>query len=112
MARPETPWMSEITLDSFRCVFEQFFHSLHLRGAGLGHGAAVAGMGPQPADVFGGHEAGGQAAPLGDLRYLHRILLVGFGPPGQRLDLRGVIQHAVQALALEQEVDRLPVVAG
>ena len=68
MARPETPWMSEITLDSFRCASSSSFSTrcfsavrAWVRCGGSGCGCAAGGC-------LRGHEAGGQAAPLGDLR--------------------------------------------
>jgi hypothetical protein len=73
ISRPETPWMLMITLDSFRCVFEQLLAPGHLGGAGLDQVPAVAGMGAQPPDVLGGHEAARQAAALGDLRQPGRV---------------------------------------
>jgi hypothetical protein len=76
MARPETPWMPEITLDSFRCVLQQLLHPLLLGGAGLGQVPPVAGVGAQPADLLGGHEAAWQRAPLGDLRQPDGVQLV------------------------------------
>jgi hypothetical protein len=93
-------------------VFQQLLAPLLLRGAGLDQVPAVAGMSAQPPDVLRRHEAARQLPALGDLRQPHRVQLVGLRPPGQRLDLRGVIQHAVKPLALQQEVHRLPVVPG
>jgi len=93
-------------------VFEQLLAAGLPGRAGLDQVPAVAGMGAQPPDVFGGHEAARQGAPPGDLRQPDRVQLVRLGPPGQRLDLRGVIQHALEALPLQQEVHRLPVIAG
>src|SRR5258707_3107705 len=49
------------------------------------------------------------SAPLRDLRQPGGVPLVGPGPPAQPLDLRGVVQHAVQAPGLQQGVHRLPV---
>ena len=64
----------------------------------------------QPADLLRRRERPGQAALLGDLRQPGGVQLVGLGPPGQRLDLRRLVQGAVEALPLEQEVHRLPVI--
>jgi hypothetical protein len=69
MARPETPWMAGDHRRQLEVgVFEQLFDPLLFGGAGLGEVAAVAGVGAQRADRRRGHEAGGQAAALGDPR--------------------------------------------
>src|SRR6516165_1489795 len=113
MSRPDTPWMSEITEDSFRCPSSRSFpRPLLFGGAGLGEVTAVAGVGAEPADRLGRHEAGADHAPLGDLGEPDRVGPVGFGPARQRLDLPGVIQLAVQPLRFQQEEHRLPVVTG
>ena len=93
MSRPDTPWMSVITLDSLRWASSSSFsHPCLLSGAGLGQVPPVPGMGAQPPDLLRRHEAGRQRPALGDLRQPHRVQLVGLGRPGQRLDLRGMIQ--------------------
>ena len=93
-------------------VFEQFLHPLLLGGAGLGEVTAVPGVGAQPADRLGRHEAGGDHPPLGDPGEPDRVGPVGLRPAGQGLDLRGVIQVAVEPAGFEQEEHRLPVVAS
>jgi len=105
--------MSEITEDSFRCPSSRSFpRPLLFGGAGLGEVTAVAGVGAEPADRLGRHEAGADHAPLGDLGEPDRVGPVGFRPARQRLDLPGVIQLAVQPLRFQQEEHRLPVVTG
>jgi hypothetical protein len=49
MARPETPWMSLITDDSFRAVLQQLLAPLLLRGPHLDQLPPVTGMRAQPA---------------------------------------------------------------
>jgi hypothetical protein len=68
--------MSEITLESFRCVLQQLLRPLLLGGASLGQVPPVADVGAQPADLFRGHEAARQRAPLGDLRQPDGVQLV------------------------------------
>ena len=78
-------------------VFEQFLCSLLLGGAGLGEVAAVPGVGAEPADRLGRDEAGGDHAPLYDLGEPDRVGPVRLGPAWQCLDLRGVVQLAVES---------------
>ena len=95
MARPETPWMSLITPDSFRCASSSSFSAaLLFRGPGLGQLAPVAGMGAQPPDVLRRHERAGQRPALGDPGQPDRVQLVALRPPGQRLDLRRLVEQA------------------
>ena len=104
--------MSLITDDSFRCVLQQLPGPLLLRGPRLGQPPAVAGMGPQPADVFRRHERPGHRPSLGHLRQPHRVQLAGLRPPGLRFNLGRLVEHAVKALLLQQEEHRLPVITG
>ena len=77
-------------------IFQQFLDPLLLGGAGLGEVTAVPGVGAQPADRLGRDEAGGDHAPLHDFGEPDRVGPIGLGPAGQRLDLRGVIELAVE----------------
>ena len=64
MSRPETPWMSVITLDSFRCASSSSFSArCYLGGAGLGQVPPVAGVGAQPADRPPGARSWRAASP-------------------------------------------------
>ncbi len=72
---------------------------------------AVAGQRAQPADRFRRHETGRDHAPLGDLGQPHAVGPVGLRPAGQRLDLFGVHQLAVEPPPQPEE-RRLPVIAG
>jgi hypothetical protein len=90
----------------------QFFHPLLFGGAGLGEMAAVAGVGAQAPDRLGRDKAGADHAPLNDLGEPDRVGPVRLRPAWQRLDLRGVVQLAVEPAGFEQEEHRLPVVAG
>ena len=93
-------------------VFQQFLHPLLLGGAGLGEVAAVAGVGAEPADRLGRHETGGDHPPLGDLGEPDGVGPVGFRPAGQGLDLRGVVQIAIEPARFQHEEHRFPVVTG
>ena len=93
-------------------VLQQLLAARFLGGAGLDQPPAVAGVGAEPADVLRRHEAARQRALLGDPGQPCGVQPVGLRPPGQRLDLRRLVEQAVQALPLQQEVHRLPVVAG
>ncbi len=70
----------------------------------------VAGQRTQPSDLLRRHETARDHAPLGDLGQPHAVGSIRLRPAGQRLDLLGVQQVAVEPLGLQPEERRLPVI--
>ena len=93
-------------------ILQQLLQPLIVPGALLGQVSPQPGVVPQPPDLSGGHEAGPQHAPLGQLRQPDRIQPVGLGPARNVLDLPGVDQLHAQAPRLQQIHKGAPVVGG
>ena len=66
--------------------------------------------GTQAAGVLRRRVRPGQRPPPGHPRQPHRVQLARLRPPRQRLDLRGLVKHAVRALPLQQEEHGFPVI--
>jgi hypothetical protein len=90
-------------------VLKQLLHAVLLGSPGGDQISPVTGQVPQPADLWGRHEAGAQHLPLGDLGKPHRVQAVGLGPPRQVLDVAGVDQPGLKPVGLQQVERRLPV---
>ena len=91
-------------------ILEQLLGSLLLPGTLLGQMPTVAGQRTQPSDLLRRHETARDHAPLGDLGQPHAVGSIRLRPAGQRLDLLGVQQVAVEPLGLQPEERRLPVI--